>query len=182
MAKLSINLLPVEYTQVYASTERFRKIQSTGIGILVLLIFLSTLTFVLNWLQNSNILQANTNLQAKERQVSQFKSQEESLVLLKDRLNTLQKISTTPSRSNAMYNLIATLMPASLIPTLIVTDTVGNISLTLITSNSTDVDNFVSDLVNPQRNNSLVEKVEVDNLSRGKDGVYRINLKIISQN
>lgn len=181
MAKLSINLLPAEYANIYSSNVRFQKIQRIGIGILILLIFLSSLTFALSLLQNSNILQANTNLQAAENAVSQFKFQEESLVLLKDRLNNLQRISSTPSRSNIMYNLINILMPVSLTPTLIVTDTFGNISLTVVTINSTDVDNFILTLINPQKNQGLVSKVDIESLSRGKDGVYRVNLKIFTK-
>lgn len=181
MAKLSINLLPAEYAAVYALSERFQKIQRIGIGILILLIFLSSLTFALSLLQNSNILQAKTNLQAKESTVGQFKSQEESLVLLKDRLNNLQRISATPSRSNVMYNLINTLLPVFLVPTLIVTDTSGSISLTLVTASSTDVDNFVAALIDPQKNQGLVSKIDIESLSRGKDGVYRVNLKIFSK-
>lgn len=181
MTKLSINLLPIEYAQVYASNERFRKIQSVGIGILVLLVFLSSATFVLSLLQNSNVIQAQTNLQAAASTVSQFKSQEESLVLFKDRLNNLQKISSTPSQSRTMYNLINTLMPASLVPTLIVTDTSGNISLSLATTNSDDVDNFITTLIDPHNNQGLVSKVDIESLSRGRDGIYRVNLKIYTK-
>ena len=179
--KFSINLLPAEYAVAYSSNVRFQKIQRIGIGILILLIFLSSLTFALSIFQNSNILQANNSLQAAESVVSQFKSQEESLVLLKDRLNNLQRISSTPSRSNIMYNLINVLMPASLTPTLIVTDTFGNNSLTVVTTNSTDVDNFILTLIDPQKNQGLISKVNVESLSRGKDGVYRVNLKIFTK-
>lgn len=181
MVKLSINLLPAEYAVAYSSSERFQKIQRIGIGILVLLIFFSSLTFALSLMQNSNILQAKANLQTAESVVGQFKSQEESLVLLKDRLNNLQRISSTPSRSNTMYNLIASLMPTSIVPTLIVTDTFGNISLTIVTVSSTDIDDFITILTDPQKNQGLVSKVYIESLSRGKDGIYRVNLKIYTK-
>ncbi|QQG43271.1 MAG: hypothetical protein HYW45_03650 [Candidatus Daviesbacteria bacterium] len=182
MAKnLSINLLPVEYAQVYAADERFRKIQRIGISILVLLIFLSSTTFALSLLQNSNILQAQAKLQVEESAINKFKPQEESVILLKDRLNSLQKLSTAPSQSSAMYSLVDALMSASISPTLIVTDTSGNLSLSLATTNSSEIDNFIASLTNPQKNQNLVSKVDVESLSRGKDGLYRVNLKIFSK-
>lgn len=182
MAKNNIiNLLPAEYAQVYAAEERFRKIQQLGIGILALLIFFSSATFTLSLLQTSNILQAQTKLQAAEGAIDQFKPQEESLVLLKDRLNNLQKLSTGPSQSSAMYSLISSVLASSITPTLIVTDTSGNLSLSLMALSSNGIDNLITALVDPQKNHGLVSKVELENLSRAKDGVYRADLKIFTK-
>lgn len=177
---MAINLLPVEVTRQQQKEARFYQVQSISIASLLVLIFLSSTTLALSFLQNSSINLANTNLQAAEEKVIQFKDKEGSLVILKNRLTVLDQIIGTPSKQRLVYNLVTALLPPSISPTLAVTDTSGNVTLTLATQDRLALDNYLKDLVNPEKNEGRVAKVDVESLSRGRDGVYRINLKIYS--
>lgn len=177
--KTSINLLPAEYRRENLKQQRFNKIQSIGIFALLTLIFLSSTTFALSLLQNTNIINADNQLKVAEDNVTKYKPKEASLVILKDRLNTLDSLLKAPSKQRSIYNLVTSLLPPSLVPSLIVTDTSGNISLTLSTTDSISLDNFITILTDPETNENKIAKVQIDSLSRGKDGVYRASLKMI---
>lgn len=178
MEKISINLLPVEVTKSQIEQKKFYKIRFISIIITLLMFFSASTTLALRILQNKNIDGANFTLQAAEEKVSQYKDIEISLVVLKDRITNINKIISIPSTQVTMYNLIYDLLPSSVNINSMSVDRSGSIELSTISPNVTIVDDFISDLVDEQKNQGKIALVDVENLTRSRDGFYRINLKI----
>src|SRR3990172_9854248 len=111
--KISINLLPPEIIAQEMKKAKFYKIQVVGIGIILIMIFLTALTLTLRILQSKNIAEVKASLEKSEQKISSLKSIEESIVLLKNRLSVVNQYFGVSSKQSAMYELIDKLTPPS---------------------------------------------------------------------
>ena len=64
MSQIAINLLPYEFREQEIKRTKFYKLQSIGIGIIMLMVFLSSLTVALRVLQSQNISQIQKQVAA----------------------------------------------------------------------------------------------------------------------
>src|SRR3989344_2597364 len=175
---ISINLLPKQEAEVLARQRRFKRLQLYGTIIIAILFFLVSVTFGLAIIQNTRLKQAESGLDQAKNELEQFKSKEASLLVLKDRVKEISRVKSEPSKSSLMFAMISELLYPSISLSIINVDKNSNAKLVLTSANIEDLDNFLNDLLDKQKNESLVSSVTVDNFSRGKDGTYRVALKL----
>ncbi len=173
-----INLLPQEYANEQVKREKFYKVQLIGVSAILLLVFLSSLTFALRLLQNQNIQKLNFDLTNTELKINSFKNREVSVVVLKNRLTTISQYVGVESKATQTYNLISSLIPPSVLLNAISIDRSNITVLSIATSDGAGLDTFLANLVDKNTNQGLISKFNVDSFIRGRDGMYRITLKI----
>ncbi len=157
---------------------KFYKIQTIGVGIILIMIFLSSLTVALRILQSYNISQIQGKLSKIEDRVSGLKNRQASLVLLKDRLTSINKYWGQPSKQSNMYSLLDKIIPTQAVITALSVEKTGDATISLVVSNSDILDNLISGLLLQDTDQSKINKISIENLNRGRDGTYRLSLKI----
>lgn len=178
--KISINLLPAEYTGLLKEYTKFYKIQTISIILILVLIFLSSITVALRLFQSQRIKIAQANLEDVTTKVTQQKPKESSLTVLKSRLSTIDQISSLPSKQREMYNLVSSLLPPSLNISNVSVDKSGGMLLSIISQDFSNIDSFITQLTTDPSQNKI-NQVIIEGLSRSRDGTYRGNLKIIAK-
>lgn len=178
MAKIAIDLLPLEFKAEEIKGAKFLKVQTIGVLIILLMIFLSSLTVALRILQNQSLSRIQTNLTNTEQKINGLKTVQASLLLLKNRLTTINQYLGTPSQQSQMYKLITSLLPASVYISSISVNRAGEVLVSAVVPDSTSLDNLVGNLISQDSNQDKISKVSLESISRGKDGIFRISLKI----
>lgn len=179
--KLSINLLPAQYTGLQKEYTKFLRVQTISVGIILFLIFLASLTVALGVFQNQQVKSAQANLDNFTSKVSGLKPKEASLAILKNRLSVIDQIISLPSKQRSLYNLVTQLSPPSLTISGVSIDTSGNMLLTVLSPDYSSMDGLLTALMSTSRNEDKIAQVLVENLSRSRDGVYRGSLKIVAK-
>lgn len=180
MEKISINLLPYEFTAALQRRKTFLKIQAVGYSIVLLTVFLSVLLVTLRILQSSQLNATSARAKEAEGKVSSFSGRQASLVLLKDRLQAAEQHVGISSKQAEMYNLISSLLPRELTVTQISIGE-GEVLVTAYTSDVNVLDKTLSVLLDKEKNEGKVTKVSIDSLNRGRDGVFRSILKVLAK-
>lgn len=178
MSQISINLLPLEFREQEIKRTKFYKIQALGIGIVMFMVFLSSLTVALRILQSQNISQIQKQVAASEERISDFKTTQGSLILLKDRITFIGQYLGNPSPQSQMYKLISDLLPAAVSVGSVSIGKEGEILLFVATSDSNNLDTFITNLTSKEKNQGKITQVSLETLSRGRDGIYKASLKI----
>ncbi len=178
MAKISINLLPVEFITTEAKKANFYKVQAIGIVVILTMVFLASLMIALRILQSHNIDRAKVLLDESEQKVSNLKRKEVSLTVLKNRLTIIDKYLGVSSKQVSIYKLIDKLIPPAITVTSFSIEPSGGVALTGIAQDSTSLDNLINSLTSKDINEGKIAGVSVDSLNRGRDGIYRLSLKV----
>lgn len=178
MAKISINLLPVEFITAESKTANFYKVQAVGIAVILVMVFLASMMVALRILQSSSINQIKLRLSEEEQKVSNFKNKEASLVVLKNRLGVINQYLGVSSKQVEIYKLINQLLPSSIVLTSFSIDPSGGAVLVGIAQDSSSVDNFITSLLDKETSGGKINEVSVDSLNRGREAGYRISLKV----
>lgn len=176
--KIAINLLPAEFTQEEVKRAKFVKLQTIGVVIILLMIFLASLTIALRILQGQNLQQVQAKAAQAEEKVGALRETQGSILLLKNRLNAISEYLGQPSKQNEIYKFIDSIIPPSIGITSISIDKSGDVSLVALASDSTSLDNFLVGLTSEELNQGKIKQVSIETLTRGRDGVYRVNLQI----
>lgn len=176
--KISINLLPPEDLAKKTQRAKFYKVQFAGIAIILFLIFLTSLTLALRILQNRSMTVYQARLALAQQKVSDFKSTQASLVLLKDRLQVIDQYLGVPSKQSSIYQLIDKLMPQSVAINAISVDQAGAVAFTALVPDSITLDNLLSNLISNESNENKISQVSVEGLNRSREGFYRVGFKI----
>lgn len=178
MAKISINLLPSEFTEEEVKRAKFYKIQAFGVAILLVMVFLSSLTAALRILQNRSVNLAQAQLTEAEKRVVDLKDRQVSLVLLKNRLSTIGNFLGIPSKQAATYELVNNLLPASVQVSAVTVERSGETTILALVPDVSTLDNLLTKLVDKDASQEKISQVSIESLSRGKDGIYRLSLVI----
>lgn len=178
MAHISINLLPIEYTQTTLKQAKFYKVQALGIVIILLMVFLSSLSVVLRVLQNQNIKGVTSEVSAQEQKITSLKDKQVSLLLLQNRLQVINQYLGISSKQVRLYQLLDKLLPQTVIINSVSVDKTGQIVISALMPDSLILDDTLNNLVDKQMSDNMISQVSIDNISRGKDGVYRVSLTI----
>lgn len=179
--KIAINLLPPEIRAQELKRAKFYKIQFAGIVVILIMVFLSSLTVVLRILQSRNIIQAETKLAQAQQRVSDFKDTEASLFLLKNRLTVIDQFLGVSSEQSLMYKLMDKLIPPSVVVNGVGVDKAGDIVFLAMVPDSKGVDDLINNLISKENNEDKISDISIENLSRSREGFYRISLKIKSK-
>lgn len=177
---ISINLLPSEYLSEEIKSAKFYKIQTIGVSIILITIFLASLTVALRILQSSNISAVQSRLNESEGKILALKDRQSSLVLLKNRISAISQNLGVVSKQNSMYILLEELIPKGVSITSQAIDKEGNAQVAGLVSDSDTLDSLIFALTSTERNQGKISKVSIESLSRGRDGFFRISLKINS--
>lgn len=178
MTRISINLLPTEIIAEESKNTNFYKIQFFGVAIILVLIFLTSLTLALQILQNRNLVTAQAKLLESEQKVAGLKKTQVSLFILKNRLTVISQYLGVASKQSSIYRLINKLIPPSAVISAISVDKGGTVVILALMPDRESIDQTLNNLTDKERNENQFDQVSVDSLNRGKDGVYRISLKI----
>lgn len=178
MAKISINLLPSEMKEKEIKQQNFNKIQFAGIGVILIMIFLASLSAALRILQSHSISLAQEQVTQLQQKVAGLKETQESLFLLKNRLSVIDKYLGVSSNQSFIYNLLERLIPDSVVINAMTIGKTGEVVLLAITPDSISLDTLITNLTTKDSNEDKISKVSIENLSRGRDGFYRTSFKI----
>lgn len=178
MAKISINLLPSEFLTQELKAGKFYKVQAVGVAVILGMIFLTSVTLALRILQSRNLNLVQARLTEAEQRASDLKSTQASLILLKDRLKVVNQYLGIPSKQNSIYNLVDRLIPSSVLVNTITVARDGEVVIVASVTDSKTLDNLITSLTSKDTNQDIVKQVSIENLSRARDGFYRISLKI----
>lgn len=176
MKGISINLLPTENTLIQKKSLKAWRIKLFSIVFLLVMFFLSSLTITLRVLQAQTMTKLQISAQASEEEISNLRDRESTLVLLKDRLDQIEKIKALPSKQKDIYMLVVGKLFSANVSAISI-DNMGNLILSTTASDTTDLTKLLASL-NNEENFEKIAEVGVDSLSRGRDGVYRMSLKI----
>lgn len=178
MAKISINLLPPEIMVQELKKAKFYKVQLVGIVVILVMVFLTSLTLALRVLQNQSMVVTQATLAQEEQKVSDLKETQASLLLLKNRLNIIDQYYGKASKQSSMYLLLDKLIPVSVLINAITIDKNGGVVLLITAPNALVLDNLVSNLTNKDTNEGRISQVSIETLNRGRDGFYRVSFKL----
>lgn len=176
--KIAINLLPPEILQNELKRKNFFKIQFLGIAVILLFVFLASLTVALRILQSNNIIAAQEELSRTQEKVADLKGTQDSLVLLKNRLDVIDQYLGVPSQSTSMYKMLEVLIPPSVMISSVSVNKGGEILLSATIPDFMILDDLINNLTQKDSNEGKISQISIENLSRGRDGFYRISLKI----
>lgn len=175
---ISINLLPKLEAEIANKQKKFKKVQLLATLTVIGLFLIVSVTFSLAIIQNSRLKKAEANLNQVKSEVEQFKAKEVTLLILKDRVKEVDRLKDQPSKPALMFSLINKLFPSAIFPQNVNIEKNASANLVLTAQNIEEVDNLFNDLLDKEKNEDLVKKVNVDNLSSGRDGTYRVTLKL----
>lgn len=178
MQKIAIDLLPTEFRAEEKKKAKFYKIQAAGVVLILLTIFLSSLTIALRILQSQKISQIQTKMSEAEQRISNQKTTQASLLLLKNRLTTINQYLGVPSKQAEIYSLLEKLLPVSSTVNTLSIDKSGEALVLATVPDGISLDNLINNLISKEVNQDKIKGVSIDSLSRAKDGTYRISLKI----
>ena len=180
MSNISINLLPIESTEIRTENQRRKFIQTISIVSLLTLFFLASLIVTLRILQSQNLKNITAKSLEQENKISSLRDKESTLVLLKDRLNLISKITANPSKQKQIYNLIVNEIPTTINVSSLSLDGSSNLSINAVASDSNALNSLFLALASDQTFKEI-SGVSVESLSRGRDGLFRVSLKLIAK-
>lgn len=178
MEKISINLLPVEFTQEEVKKSKFYKVQAISISIILILIFLSILTISLRIFQSNRIKIAQLEVAEAENRVTSKSLRQAQLLLLKNRLSAIQNYLGVSSKQAEMYTLVHNLLPSALDISSVSVGREGGVLVSALATDANTLDRIFTDLLNKEKNENKISKVSIESLNRGRDGLYRVNFTV----
>lgn len=173
---ISINLLPIEFRAEEVKKAKFYKIQALGVVVILITIFFSSLTIALGILQSQSIKVAQTTVTQQESKVSDFKTTENSLFLLKNRLAAISQFEGKLSKQNETYQSLSQTLSAAVNITSLNIDRLGNALVVASLPDISMLDSSMDLLIDEEQ--SKFKEVAIDSLSRGRDGVFRVSFKL----
>lgn len=178
MSKISINLLPIEYTAEEIKKAKFYKIQLIGVAAVIAVTFFASLTVALGVLQNQNIKEVKARLGESEERVLQLKDRQTSMFVIKNRLSTINQYFGVTSKQVSMYSLLNQMFPPGISISSFAIDRSGEAVVVGVAADGERVDDLISGLTSNSEASDKISQVSIENLNRGRDGLYRISLKI----
>lgn len=178
MAKISINLLPPEFNAEQIKRTKFYKIQAVGVIVILVMTFLASISVALRILQTQNINEVKAQLSQEEQKIENLKDRQASLLILKNRLATINSYLGVSSQQAAIFNLINQLLPTSVSVTSLSVDRLGSVLISAVVPDSLTLDETISSLISEEVNQGKISGVAIESLNRGKDGIYRLSIKV----
>lgn len=174
-----INLLPAELTVSKISQQKFRKIQAISIIAILLFSFLASAVVGLRIFQAQAISGVESQARSQLSVVDSLKEKEVDINILKNRTALLTNILKSSSKTATTYAEINSLVPSSVAVTSFSLDKNGNVLISFVASSSSSAAELLNKIGNFDSKN--IEKVQIETLSRGRDGVFRGQLKILAK-
>ncbi len=164
--KITINLLPLEVRQSNLADKKKIWIIRSSIGFLTLMVgiaagLLSLLLFTSYQIKNESKL-----LDEAKTTVSSYQTQESLNVVLKNRLDNIEKITTAKNSQNTTFNFLIPLIPADIIITDFNISKENLVTLGAETNSADTLDTLFSRLTDPKAHEGKIAKVRMDSFTR----------------
>lgn len=181
---IAINLLPKEILLDRLQSSKLRVINKLSFLILILLIFFTSATLALRISQNSELEIIQAGLVSAQSKVTSLQGKEVRVMLLKQRLKSIQSLSGTDHKIKDIFNLVSYIVQTEA-PLVEISDFTidknGNMQLAIKTSSLSDLEKFFASLGDTNKNAGLVSKVELSGLSYVKGAIYQVDMRIIQK-
>lgn len=178
LGKISVNLLPEEIVLQRKQSSKLLFINKMSVVFLIALVFFASATLALRLSQNIQLENSMEVLARSQSRVTSLKGKEEQVIVLKQRLNSIQNLMGGDIKRRAIFNLIVFLTPPDIQISEMSVDRNGNMGVSFTSSTLSSVDTLISDLGNKEKNLDLISKVDLEGLTLSKDNAFRFALKI----
>lgn len=178
MAKLSINLLPVEVIASTKTQAKFAYINQLCIFLIIALILLTAGLLSIRLIQGRKLSQTKNDFTQIAQQVESLSSQESLLSTVKNRLQAITTLMNQESKQIKMFNLILGLKPSNVNLTYLSFDKSGNTLFSGESSTSAQLDQLFNNLMSPDTNQNSIKSVTAESVSRGITEQYKFDLTI----
>lgn len=178
MIKLSVNLLPREIIIQRTHNSKILFINKLSIVALVLLVFFTSSAFTIRFAQSKELSGNEKNLALAQEKVTGQQVKEQNLIFLKQRLDTIKTLKSGDTKIKTIFALVAYLLPGDIQVTTASVDKAGNMSIALNSPSLLSLETLISNLGDREKNNDLIERVDMDSLYLGRESMYKVSLKI----
>lgn len=175
--KFTINLLPPDIILMDKQATKLTWANKFSVGALLVLVALTSATFGIRFFQNSAIDADNQGVVLAQNQISDLKSKEAAAVFLSKRLNSIQSLLGDNKKSD-MFVLISALTPADTQLSVISVEKSGSMIISASAPSIASIDTFLNTLQDKNKTIDVVSKIDLENLTKSRDGLYRYDLKI----
>jgi hypothetical protein len=179
MDKVNINLLPTEVSLEQQKQAKFSKVQTISIGILLFFILLASVSVAIRIFQSQTLNKLDDEVKSLEATVEESRAKEESLVILKNRITAISQLISGSHAPTEMFNLVYGQIPVNVSITGITVDRIGNVFLSLVIPDSNSLEEMINVFSTKEAFESI-KKIDLENLSTGSDGQFRLNMKVYS--
>lgn len=175
---IAINLLPPEILLERRHSSKLYLLNNISIGVLVVLIFLTSATLAIKFSQNSELKKAEQDLAYAEGKVSALKGREDQTLALKQRLSSIESLTGGDAKMKKIFNLVVYLIPPDMQVSTVTVDKNGNMSIALSGFSVASLETLISNLSDKDKNADLIARVDLEGISIGRDSTYRFSMKI----
>lgn len=176
--KVLVNLLPPEVLLQRRQSFKLSLANKLSIVALVSLVFFSSVTLAFRLTQNAQMKNAENDLAFATEKINTLKPREQDAILLKGRLESIQKLIGGDDKRKAIFNLVVYLALPNMQISDVSVDPQGGMNISMISRTLESFDDFLSKLSHKETNSGIIQKVYLESLSMGRDGTYRFTLKI----
>jgi hypothetical protein len=172
-----INLLPIEVIQQQKQKSKQNLANRFSVGMLVFLVFMTGIVFALRLMQDSSAQNVEDNIAHAQNEIGSLQEREGMLVSLKTKLGSIQGLVNGDSKS-VMFSSVLNQSPQDLKLAVLSVEKSGILMISLSSLSVSSIETFLTHLQDPNMVAFKISKIDVDSFSKGKDGVYRVTLKI----
>lgn len=178
MAGISINLLPAQSRIDQKAQKKFQVVQTASITVLLILVFLTSLVTALHILKSQGVSNLKEQSRVKEGKVALLKDKEAQVAILKNRLSLINKINKGSAEDNsAIYRRVLGYIPQGVKFSTISVDRSGDVVTSILAPDTKTLELVLANLTSEKAFEGI-SRIDIDSLSRARDGSYRAILKI----
>lgn len=178
MAGISINLLPASSRINQKVQKKFQVVQTASITVLLILVFLTSLVTALRILQSQGVSNLKQQSKLQEEKVTLLKDKEAQVAILKNRLSLINKINKGSAEDNSVvYRRVLGYIPEGVELSTISVDRGGDVVTSILAPDTKTLEIVLANLTSDEAFEGI-SRIDIDSLSRARDGSYRAILKI----
>jgi Tfp pilus assembly protein PilN len=178
MANLSINLLPEQVSAEKKQRAKAATFVQISVLILVLIFVASGVILSFRFSQAAQLskLQSQINSVKDEINSPDSTKREGLLVTLKQRLDSLNEANSKSYPAQYAFSLINSMLPPNTQITGLNLDKTGKVTLEITSPDTTTLQSFLNNLMDPQINQQKVSSAAVQSINMNKDNTYATSL------
>lgn len=178
MDKLKINLIPPEIKEKAKKDAKKSLSTRISIGLLGVLILVTIGVIGVSIYQSVTIRNLNNDIETEKSQLSELKDKEAVAYFLKNRIDAINKFSTTQNTQNEVYDLITSLLPPGVVILALQIDKSDKVFVQGETGSSKSLDVLFNNLSDPQTHTGKIASVSIESVSKNRTGVINFTLTI----
>lgn len=171
MSKISINLLPEQLRDETIADSRRMLLTKISISFLILMLILSSAVLGFRFFQNSQKLRLNEQIKIISEKINSLKQSEELSLVLRERLSSINLISSQETPQAQAFNLISTLTPQQVSIINFSADRSGKVSLDGKTNQLSALKILFDNLTDPKKHEGRIFSSRVESLSSQGDEI-----------